>query len=318
MKVLVIPSIRKEQVQQLIWHENMIDWDSIIVVEDNPKPTMRIMYDDRVSHYSWADVDARLGDKSWIISKRDSAIRSFGFLKAHEFGAKYIFTLDDDCIPEKTFIEDHINNLERTPRWTTSANGRTRGLPYENLGVLPNVVMSLGLWTGVPDFDAIQTLSNPDTTLELPKQTRIMPHGQFFPFCGMNFCFKRSVTPLCYFPLMGEGVPYNRFDDIWFGIIAKKICDHLNLLITCGKPFIHHQRASDKYKNLEREAAGIRVNEQFWEYIDGISLTSKTPAECMAEVGEHLQITPLKVFDERSDYRIKLGRALLLWASLFK
>jgi len=41
---------------------------------------------------------------------------------------------------------------------------------------------------------------------------------------------------------MGEGQPYRRFDDIWFGVIAKRICDHLGWSIAVGDPHVHHGR----------------------------------------------------------------------------
>lgn len=310
MNVLVVPTIREDCIHEFLNAWDMLNWE-IIVVEDNPKPTFRLLGD--AERYSWAEIDEELGNRSWIISRHDTAIKSFGFWKAYQMGADYIFALDDDCmpIPGTYFIEEHFDNLENTVRWTQSVPGqRTRGIPYRNQGHADNVALSVGLWTGVPDFDSVYTLGARPDDIELPKSNQLMARGQYFPMCGMNLCFKREITPLMYFPLMGDGQPYRRFDDIWCGIIAKKIMDHLNLLVSVGKPFIHHKKASNVFTNLVKEAPGIAANESFWETIDGIDLTETSVLGCMIEMGEEL---------EKSDdaYLKKLGQAVLTWCSLF-
>ena len=308
---LVVPTIREKSIQDFLRAWNIVgeEWDEIIVVEDNPTRTFKI---DVSSHVSWKEISEDLGEHAWIISKRDSAIRSYGLLLAYRLGADYIFTLDDDCQPvEKGFVKQHLNNLNNTSKWCESVPGqRTRGLPYKNLGKAENVMLSVGLWTGTPDYDAVQMLSGQNPKLALP-ETRVMPIGQYFPLCGMNFAFKRQVTPLCYFPLMGDGYKFRRFDDIWFGIICKKICDHLGYMITCGKPYIYHSKASDPFANLEKEAPGIKMNEHFWEIIDDIPLHGSDMLDCIRQIAVALS-------GNKDEYLSKLGRALDVWASLFK
>lgn len=309
MKILVVPTIREQSIKFFLreWHP-VKDWDAIIVVEDNPEKTFDV---DVTHHYSWKEIDEELGNDSWIISRRDSAIRSFGFYKAKILGAKYIFTLDDDCLPNgnEKFCESHIKNLEETSRWAeTIPNFRTRGIPYRNFGILNNVAFSMGLWSGIPDVDAIHMLAG-HGEFELPK-TRVMPYGQYFPFSGMNFAFKADFTPLAYFPIMGKDSPFGRFDDIWFGVICKKICDHLNLTITCGEPYIFHNKASDMFENLVKEAPSIKKNEIFWQQIDEIPLTKRNPVDCIVELGEGLK----SLTDD--EYMSRLGEAIQIWAKL--
>ena len=308
MNVLVVPTIR-ESIYKFLQAWRSPIWDEIVIIEDNPNKTFDL-HD--VHHFSWKEIEEDLGNDAWIISRRDSAIRSYGFLKAYQLGAENIFTLDDDCYPTmsvESFVSKHIDNITNTPRWTETAGCRTRGIPYDNLGTLPNVVISVGLWTGVPDYDSIQMFSDNTTDFKPPSGNRIMPYGQYFPLCGMNFAHQSRATPLCYFPLMGEGYMYRRFDDIWFGIIAKKICDHLGWSISVGEPHIHHTKESNKFSNLEREASGIRANEDFWMTIDNIKLTETCPADCMAEIGESIQ--------SNRGYKHRLGQALCIWAKLF-
>jgi reversibly glycosylated polypeptide / UDP-arabinopyranose mutase len=313
MKIaLVVPTIRKDCIDLFLnlWSE----YFSVIVVEDNPKPTFDVRC---FFHFSWRDIVNDFGNQSWIISRRDSGIKCYGFLKAYQMGFDVIYCLDDDCLPLTedvlSFQKQHANNLFNTPRWTQSVQGvRTRGIPYHNLGHLSNVVFSVGLWEDVADYDAVQSLSTKSTDyFEPPKITRVIPHGQYFPFCGMNFAFKREIAPLCYFPLMGLNSPYGRFDDIWFGIIAKKICDHLGYHIVCGEPFVRHVKASNVFNNLVKESPGIRLNEKFWEVVDAAVLTEHTPTLCMKEMGLHL-------VKQEDAYLSRIGKAIQIWTTFFE
>ena len=307
---LVVPSNRQNSIREFLnaWKAADTRWDSIIVVEDNPERTFDIDVD---HHVSWKEIEADLKEDKWIISRRDSAIRSYGFLLAHRQGADYIFTLDDDCLPvNNRFVEDHLLNFTDTPRWVESIPGqRTRGLPYFNMGKSNKVALSVGLWCGVPDFDSVQVLSQVPPPRDLPG-ARVMPSGQYFPLCGMNFCMRREITPLCYFPLQGEGYPYRRFDDIWFGVIAKKVIDHLRLQVVVGTPYICHSKASDPMVNLVKEAPGIAANEHFWEVIDEIELTGDDPVSCMYNVANGL-------IPQKDEYLAKLGQAIFRWSGLF-
>lgn len=309
---LVVPSNRRDNINTFIgnWLQKET-FDFWIIVEDNHEKTFNL--DNRFIHVSWKEIIQDLGDKSWIISKEDSAIRSYGFLLAYRLGADYIFSLDDDCFPEEDeyFIENHISNLTQTTRWIPSAGFRTRGLPYKNLGKAENVVLSMGFWKGIPDLDSIQMLNNYYTPEDFPP-TRVMPYGQYFPICGMNLCFKKEIVPLAYFPLMGKESPFKRFDDIWFGIICKKICDHLGLLIICGNPYINHTKSSNVFDNLVKESPGIKMNENFWEVIDEIKLSAETPVSCMIELGRKLQDLKNKI-----PYYKLIGEAIVQWAELF-
>jgi reversibly glycosylated polypeptide/UDP-arabinopyranose mutase len=314
---LVVPTIRENCIKDFLESWAPENFDTIIVVEDNPEKTFKLGL---AHHYSWKEIDEYLGQNSWIISRRDSAIRSFGFYIAKRLWADVIFTLDDDCyrIPEENFVKNHIKNLTAMPKWTELIPGlRTRGIPYHNKGTIKSV-MNVGLWTNVPDLDAINQLANPIENFQPNVVNRIIPKGQYFPFTGMNFCFESQVTPLTYFPLMGKDSPYGRFDDIWFGVIAKKACDDLDFNISVGHPFVEHKRASNPFTNLKKEAPGIELNETFWEIIekfspkrwDHIGKIFLCPTDYAKQMGTYLTT-------QNNDYIKKLGEALQIWASLF-
>lgn len=308
--LLVVPSNRPERLREFLaaWRP-VKDWDATLVVEDGPNKSSDV---EAEYHYCWEDIESDLGKNAWIISRRDSAIRSYGFWKAWQIGADFILTLDDDCLPVgSSWCSQHIANLFDLPRWCESAGQRTRGIPYENLGTVETHI-SHGLWQGVPDLDAPQSLiaGLPNNFIP-PSGRRLIPRGQFFPMCGMNLAFRRCVTPLMYFPLMGEGRIYRRFDDIWCGVIAKHICDHLGINIASGEPFIHHSRASNVFVNLVKEAPGIAENETAWERISQIALSASTPVSCMKEAGTVLSREP-------NEYWSRVGKAMQIWSGLFE
>ncbi len=313
-KFLVVPSIRETGIREFLRAWQVAgDWDEVVVIEDNPHKTFDLPAG--VHHFAWDDINRHLGAGTWIISRRDSAIRSFGFLVAYQMGADFILTLDDDCFPSdhSPICEAHHSAMQSIPRWVPSVPGmRTRGLPYRNLGSLQGVVANMGLWSGIADLDSVQTLAGwTNEDYEPPAGSRIIPAGQYFPLCGMNFAFLRDIAPLCYFPLMGDGQPYRRFDDIWCGVIFKRILDHLGLYVSVGDPAIEHRRASDAMANLVKEAPGIARNETFWETVDRAPLTASTPTDCMSEMGTHLE-------SDADPYVSRLGVAIQTWANLFR
>jgi hypothetical protein len=310
--VLVVPSNRPDLLRPFTktWREHE-PWDAIVIVEDGPSRSDGV---DADVHVCWNDIEAKLGVNESVICRRYGAVRVFGFLLAYEMGADVIYTLDDDCLPVHPFIEGHRYNIMHTPKWVSSVPGgmRSRGLPYYDLGELLDVKISHGLWNNVPDLDAVQTLAQSECVQGYlaPPGRQVIPAGTYFPFCSMNVAFTREATPLMYFPRMGAGTPYGRFDDIWCGVIAKRICDHLGWSVVTGEPHVYHTRASDTMSNLVKEAPGIARNETFWRDIEQVALTATTAAACMREVGQQL-------CEHTEPYMRDLGRDIVTWAGLF-
>ena len=266
MYALVVPTNRPERIGDFLRAWQNEPFEAVIVIEDAPRRTLPVQdFNGRVQVYSWEDIDSRLPHPQ-VISRRDSAIRAFGFWQAWQQGCNVICTLDDDCGPIKSetpyLLKQHLHNLFRTPRWTSTVPGvRVRGLPYMNLGIHANVMVNVGLWGGHLDCDAVSTLAKRGRfySKKCARQrlkNRVMPSSQFFPMCGMNLAFRREAACLMYFPPMGQGSPYGRFDDIWCGLILQRIGRHLGFAICTGRPLVWHQRASVALTNLTREAPG--------------------------------------------------------------
>jgi hypothetical protein len=323
VNVLVAPTSRPPSLLEFLDAWDPWPWDHILVVEDGAEVTLELP-DGRwssdvgtVEVFSWEQIDAELPEP-WIISRKDSGIRAFGMWKAWQRGASCIFTLDDDCLPAgDDIVGGHLRNLYETPMWQSTVPGlRVRGLPYRNLGGALPVDVSVGLWVGSPDVDAIQSLANDSLevggNLVSAVHSRVMPSEQYFPMSGMNCAFRRDAACLMYYPPMGLNSPYGRFDDIWCGLVVQRICRHLRRSIVCGRPLVEHRRASDPFANLVKEAGGIGANERMWEVVDEVELHGTTPLACMRELGAELAA---RTDEER--YVQRWGEAILAWCGLF-
>lgn len=324
---LVVPSIRKESFDRFVseWSKTgLFDRVDLILVEDNPTKTFSSNY--AYKHFCWEDIESFLGVNSSIIPRRSDTVRSFGYWWVYNSqNYEYLMTLDDDCYPAEGYENIdliHKSFLTRTKWFNTLNNVRPRGVPYKNLGER-HVYVNHGIWQGVLDYDAPQQLVNPVPEV-YSHDNRIVPNGAYFPFCGMNVMWRRDAILLSYHLLMGNTfidgklnkLFVDRFGDIWCGIIQKKICDYSNMAISTGTPYIHHDRASNPFTNLRKEANGIEINEWFWERIDGIDLSSCDPYNINEQ---YVEIAlSIKLFGgEHAEYWKQLGEAMCKWATLF-
>lgn len=312
--VIVVPSIREECLRAFLEA-----WDGefrehvVIIVEDNPAKTFKIEHS-HVLHFAWEEIEQELEEAAWIIPRRTDCIRSFGFYKAYQLEADMVVTLDDDCFPTGPgFLAAHAARLQRAraDAWVSTGSGLVpRGMPYVERSREQEVVLNHGLWVGNPDVDAVTQLMRQRIEGDFKPEDLTVPRGMFFPMCGMNLAFKPDVIPALYFLLMGQGYPYDRYGDIWAGILFKKICDHLGYAITSGLPLVEHRRVSNVWANLAKEAPGMEVNERFWRIVDAIVLTETTFAGCYRELACKLPLP--------GEYWEQLKKAMMAWTVLYE
>lgn len=321
---VVVPSHLEEILLKFIsqWQDEMIALDATLyVIEDHQEKSFQFPQSQlKIKHYCWDDYKSDLGENQWIISRRTSAGKSFGFWKAYEDGADVIISLDHDCYPDQeNTLRKHVDILKDsvTLRWVTSVGTPTRGFPYEIRDTSP-IMVNHGGWSNIPDFDGPQMLQFPTVRFQPMKhEQRVVPYANYFPFCGMNFAFRREATPAMYFLLQGPDWPFDRFDDIWAGIFLKKITDHLNQAITTGYPTIFHEKGTNPFVAVKKEASGLPVNEWFWKAIDEMQLTGKTYGHCYVELAQQLPKSQYVQQSEYKEYFTQLGKAMEIWVALF-
>lgn len=282
MIAAVVPSCRPESLEKFkkawtpLFEEHDVDF---VVVRDGDDPTVlyHALNDNPVefplSKYpEWRDV----------VFDHTDACRNFGFLwvlkelydKDGDDGTDVILTLDDDLTPYGNDpIQEHLDALfvenpragtfshRRVPiAWFPVASEYTRGFPY---GVRDEaeVWLSHGVWEGVHDHDGPTQLVCGNRPMTFYKG--VIPKGCLFPCSGMNLMWPVKATPYMYYAPMGKKLGVQRFADIWMGTYMKRRFDLLNKAVVSGYSTVYHDRASNVFANLEEEARGIRMNEQW-------------------------------------------------------
>jgi reversibly glycosylated polypeptide / UDP-arabinopyranose mutase len=319
---IVVPTVREECMQQFLsaWEPEFANQE-LIVVEDNPERTFRLTTGAQVTHYCWRDIEAELGDRSWIVPRRTDCVRSFGYWQAWRRQPDFIVTLDDDCMPPaggpRGFLRAHWQRLEQGGHhdaWVSTTSGTIpRGVPYQARARSQRCVVNHGLWTNVIDYDAVTQLSQVRTPTEVGFPDQTIPRGAYFPMCGMNLAWRPELTPALYFLLMGRDHGVDRFGDIWAGLLCKRICDHLGLAINSGSPTVHHARASNVWANLRKEAPGMERNETLWRLVDGTVLTATTPAGCYRQLADAFAAAA----GDQDPWLHKVAQAMRHWCDLF-
>jgi len=232
--------------------------------------------------------------------------------------------IDDDTRPhpEDDFFGRHLENLafEGTVEavasdedWVNVLHQNAdehglypRGYPYAAMDetvetatvAVDDVVASQGLWTNVPDLDAVRILMDGD--LDGQAQTRttaadfgddfVAARGNYLTVCSMNLAFEREVIPAFYqLPMDDNAWDVGRFDDIWSGVFLKRACDVLGKRIYNGRPLCEHDKAPrSTFGDLTNEVAGLELNEHLWEIVDGVGGDATTYAGVYAAMADEL------------------------------
>ena len=213
-------------------------------------------------------------------------IRSLGFFQAWTARSEFTLTLDDDVRPlpgvdifaeyEKAFARGAYCSEYFSVGDLTTDGAALRGFPYRERGRAP-VAVQYGGWHGVLDYDAAaQLVSRPESNHEFAPVCIPVPKGAPVTTCIMNAAFRTKYTPIMWQLPMIDG-KYNRFGDIWSGLLQKKILDSFGrVMLINGAASVRHERASDPIANLEREAPGVRINESLWSHLGAFDYAPET------------------------------------------
>ena len=242
-----------------------------------------------------------------VVPAASHAETSFGLLYMWADDAfDYGLFIDDDTLPhgdvdyfgrhmENLAFEGEIESVGSDEDWVNVLYRNAdehglypRGYPYSAMDETVatgtaeveagEVVASQGLWTNVPDLDAVRILMDGD--LQGQAQTRttaddfgddfVAERGNYLTVCSMNLAFRREVIPAFYqLPMDDNEWDVGRFDDIWSGLFLKRACDVLGKRIYNGDPLCEHNKAArSTFDDLANEVAGLELNEHVWEVID--------------------------------------------------
>ena len=240
-----------------------------------------------------------------LVPAASHAQTSFGLLymwDRPEF--EYGVFLDDDTQPHGDFdffgkhldhldSEKKIEHVSSDQQWVNVLYQKfdrhglyPRGYPYSAMDEeiekeekeTDEIIASQGLWTNIPDLDAVRILMDGDlkgqaTTLTEKEDFThnfAADEDQFLTVCSMNLAFKREVIPAFYqFPMDDNEWEIGRFDDIWSGLTLKKAADMLGKSVINGFPLcIHNKAERSTFGDLNNEVPALELNEHFWEALD--------------------------------------------------
>lgn len=261
---VVVPTCRPTQYRKFLkawkplFKKHGVD---LITVFDGDTPRVEVT---RFSLDPWV-IDVTIPyDPVELIFNHSDVVRNLGFFICAFLHPDIIITLDDDTEPCGDTIQDHLDalNMRVDFRWMSTADKSVRGIPYKTREKNP-VMLSHGVWHGVADWDAPSQLVKGSPEVFFYKG--VVPKGVMFPMCGMNIAFRKELLPYMYFAPMGPKVGIDRFGDIWAGIVAKHEMDKRGWAVVTGYAKVHHRRASNVFKNLQKEAKGIEMNETFYK-----------------------------------------------------
>ena len=241
-----------------------------------------------------------------VVPAASHAETSFGLLymwanPRFEYG---VF-IDDDTLPsDEDFFGQHVANLAHEGPVESVASDEDwvnvlyqaadehglypRGYPYAAMDETVEtdtasvergeVVASQGLWTNVPDLDAVRILMDGDlqgqaqtrTTADQFERDFVVAPGNYLTVCSMNLAFRREIIPAFYqLPMDDNEWAVGRFDDIWSGVFLKRACDVLGKRIYSGRPLCAHNKAPrSTFDDLHNEVAGLELNEHVWRLVD--------------------------------------------------
>ncbi|MFC5134378.1 MULTISPECIES: alpha-1 4-glucan-protein synthase [Haloferacaceae] len=260
---------------------------------------------DGTAREEWYESE-RVAEYGHVVPAASHAETSFGLLYMWanpEF--EYGMFIDDDTLPhddadyfgrhmENLAFEGEITRVRSDENWVNVLYERAdehglypRGYPYSAMDETVEtdtvaidsgeVVASQGLWTNVPDLDAVRILMDGDLQGQARTRTTADDFGEDFvaardnylTVCSMNLAFRREVIPAFYqLPMDDNEWEVGRFDDIWSGVFLKRACDVLGKRIYNGGPLCEHNKAArSTFDDLHNEVAGLELNEHLWELI---------------------------------------------------
>ncbi len=296
---------------------------------------------------AWLDRHG-VGEYGDLIPEASHAQTSFGLLYLWAHGFPYGVFVDDDTRPhaDVDFFGRHLENLafdgdietvSSDERWVNVLYQRAdrhglypRGYPYSAMDEMVttdrthvgDVVASQGLWTGIPDLDAVRILMDGDldgqaqtrtTAADFPRDFVAAP-GQYLTVCSMNLAFRREIVPAFYqLPMDDNQWNVGRFDDIWSGVFLKRACDVLGRQIYNGQPLCVHEKAPrSTFGDLATEVPGLELNEHLWEVIDDAGSDATSFAEVAEAIAARLQAADVSHL-ENGAFLTYVGEQLDRW-----
>jgi len=265
--------------------------------------------------------------------------RNIGYLYAAQMGAKTIIVLDDDNhVGQEDYLAEHsvvgktvtVNSAYSSNGWFNpcdilkfNVNHRIymRGLPFHaresdisDLKIMTEhgrVVINVGLWKMTPDVDAVTHLIFPNLqSLSLKMKRIALGSNIYAPINTQNTAFLTEILPCFYFIPMDKGMDW--FGDVWAGLFARKVIDHMGDKVTFGSPLsIHKRRKRNEVIQLAKQISGMLLHEELSRIVPKIELSGKTYSESYYDLAEKL--SKFRYQHGFTSYMRKVTDAMKIW-----
>ncbi|KAL0340810.1 UNVERIFIED_CONTAM: putative UDP-arabinopyranose mutase 5 [Sesamum radiatum] len=285
------------------WRPMFSRFHLIIVKDPDLKEELKIPGGFNLNLYTKSDMDKVVGLSSSTISFSGYSCRYFGYLMSRK---KYIISIDDDCLPAKDSkgeltdaVAQHITNLTTpaTPFFFNTlydpfseGTDFVRGYPFSlRSGV--ECGLSCGLWLNLADYDApTQALKPSARNSRYVDAVLTVPARAMLPLSGINIAFNNELIGPALLPafrLAKEGkFRWETVEDIWTGMCAKVVCDHLRLGVKSGLPYVWRQERGSAVESLKKEWEGVQLMEEVVPFFQSVRLSEAavTAEDCVAEI----------------------------------
>ncbi|XP_034683827.1 probable UDP-arabinopyranose mutase 5 [Vitis riparia] len=285
------------------WRPLFSRFHLIIVKDPDLREELKIPEGFNLHVYTKSDIDRVVGSSYTAINFSGYSCRYFGYLMSRK---KYIFSVDDDCIPAKDdqglsvdAVDQHITNLATpaTPFFFNTLYDPfrkgadfVRGYPFSlRSGV--TCALSCGLWLNLADHDApTQALKPGHRNSRYVDAVLTVPARALMPVSGVNIAFNRELAGPALFPglrLAAEGkLRWETVEDIWCGLCVKVVCDHLGLGVKTGLPYVWRNDRGNAIESLKKEWEGVKLMEEVVPFFQSVRLSQAavTTEDCVLEI----------------------------------
>ncbi|KAI0510466.1 hypothetical protein KFK09_011068 [Dendrobium nobile] len=251
--------------------------------------------------YTKSDMEKIIGSSP--INFSGHSCRYFGYLISTK---KYIISIDDDCLPVKDVrgnlinaIEQHMTNLKTpaTPFYFNTlydpfqkGSDFVRGYPFSlRCGV--ECVISSGLWLNFADYDApTQAVKPHERNSRYVDAVITVPLRAMMPVSGINFGFRREVVGPALLPALHLKTTgkqrWEALEDIWSGLCAKVVCDHLKFGVKTGLPYVWRNASGNAWESLKRDWEGVKLVEEIVPFFQSVKLpkTMIIAEDCVLQI----------------------------------
>ncbi|XP_048324016.2 probable UDP-arabinopyranose mutase 5 [Ziziphus jujuba] len=330
---IVIAALRSDLTSFLNeWRPIFSRFHLIIVQDPDLKEELHLSEGFNIDIYKKSDIDRIVGSSSSTVFTGYSC-RYFGFLVSQK---KYIVSIDDDCMPAKDkdgslvdVVAQHISNLATpaTPFFFNTLYDPfrkgadfVRGYPF-SLRTGVTCALSCGLWLNLADYDApTQALKGGQRNSRYVDAVLTVPARALMPLSGINIAFDRELVGPTLFPafrLAKEGkFRWETVEDIWSGMCAKVICDHLGLGVKSGLPYVWRTERGNAIDSLKKEWEGVKLMEEVVPFFQSVRLNREIvkTEDCVLEVAKQVK----EQLGQSDPVFTRAAEAMVEWVKLWK